>query len=141
MTSNSKRKCSKSARSLASPLSKLAFSQIARDELFADRRLIQTAQISVGEDGNCVTACIPTNEQLLAEAAKHDREPLFVTRYLDFQSSIPDEYAWLRANPIERGYRTVEQNLIYPDWLKVIEHEARTGTGHLGPVLKIILGE
>lgn len=112
--------------------------EVERQKALKEVRLAQWADVTTDASGNCVTTCVPTNQQLLDKAAEAPSEPLFVVRCLDFRGIVPPEYSWLNPDHVQQaGHATARQILWYNDWLKTIEHEAETRAGHLGPVYKI----
>jgi len=60
-------------------------------------------------------------------------------RWLMFTDGIvPDEYAWARAaSPAEGEFPQASQRMLWPVWLRQIEHEQSTGTGLIEPVLAL----
>ncbi|HWF07831.1 MAG TPA: hypothetical protein VG297_05165, partial [Bryobacteraceae bacterium] len=112
--------------------------EVERLKTFQDLRLTQWADVTTDASGNCVTTCVPTNQQLLDKVAESPSEPVFVVRFLNFHGPLPSEYAWLNPNHLQQaGHTTAKQILWYQDWRKLIGLEAETRAGHLGPVCKI----
>jgi hypothetical protein len=96
--------------------------------------LEQWVQVTV-EDGKPVTKLYPPNDVLLKKVQKMDSPPELVYRRLDFVNGIPPEYHWTaKSTPelFETGGAGI-QRMRYETWLDVIEREAATGTGHIGP--------
>lgn len=100
--------------------------------------LAQWADITTDASGNCVTTCVPSDQQLLDKVTEASREPVFVVRFLAFDGPVPPEYSWLNPDQLQQtGCAAVRQLLWYEDWLKIIKHEAATRSGHLDPSTKI----
>jgi len=96
--------------------------------------LEQWAQVTV-EDGKTTTKLFPSNEKLIEQGKSMDPPPELVYRRFEFVGSVPPEYHWTcKSNPerFARGGAGV-QRMTVDTWLEVIEREAATGTGHIGP--------
>jgi hypothetical protein len=87
------------------------------------------------EDGKTVTRLYPSNEELIKEGKKMDSTPDMVYRRMSFSNGIPEEYRWASASHPERFERggMGTQRMTVDTWLEVIEREAASGTGHVGP--------
>jgi hypothetical protein len=96
--------------------------------------LEQWVEVTV-EDGKPVTKLFPPNEELLKDVQKMDALPELVYRRLHFTHGIPPEYHWTaQSTPelFETGGAGI-QRMTFELWKQVIEREAATGTGHIGP--------
>lgn len=96
--------------------------------------LEQWVEVTV-EDGKPVTNLYPPNQELLKHVQKQDSPPDLVYRRLNFPHGIPSEYHWTaKSSPelFESGGAGI-QRMRFDTWLTVIEGEAATGTGHIGP--------
>ena len=99
-----------------------------------DLTSVQKVDVVMSDRGDCVTTCIPTNEQMISRAADAAEPPKFVTRYVLFNFGVPAAYDWTNPNHLQRQDATVGiQHFLYSDWLKQIEAEQRANTGHLVP--------
>lgn len=86
-------------------------------------------------DSKAVTKLYPSNEELIKEGQAMEQAPELVYRRLNFPQGIPEEYAWVsgpNAERFERGGMGT-QRMTVETWLDVIEREAASGTGHVGP--------
>ncbi|MBV9885520.1 MAG: hypothetical protein JO119_03140 [Acidobacteria bacterium] len=95
----------------------------------------QIVEVEVA-DNVATTSLHPTNEELLAFAAKRPAPPIYIARWLTFTDGIvPGEYAWTRTAPArDGGYPQALQRVIWPHWLDLIEREKSNRTGHIGPL-------
>ncbi len=87
------------------------------------------------EDGTTVTRLYPSNEELIKEGQAMEQAPDVVYRRLNFPQGIPAEYRWTAdagAQQVELGGMGT-QRMTVDTWLDVIEREAASGTGHVGP--------
>lgn len=97
-------------------------------------KVTQVVEVEV-ENGNCITACYPTNQEITDFYAKRAKPPIFVKRILAFLNGVPLEYTW--ANPkVVEGFEEPQavQNMLWSRWLDITDHEEALGTGHVGPV-------
>jgi hypothetical protein len=87
------------------------------------------------QEGKTVTKLYPSNEGLIKEGQRMDPPPELVYRRLHFPNGIPEEYRWVAASHAERFARggMGTQRMTVDTWLDVIEREAASGTGHVGP--------
>lgn len=103
-------------------------------EALADSlKIEQYAQI-LGDDDHCITALIPTNDQIQAAVAARPEPPRLIARYLYFVNGVPAAYEWANPTPAQREFKTIGlQTMLYDDWLLAIQREQAAATGHLGP--------
>ena len=86
------------------------------------------------ENGRTTTILYPSNEQLIKEGKAMAPPPDLVYRRLNFPSCVPFEYRWATKNQEawEKGGTGI-QRMTVATWLRVIEREKASGTGHVGP--------
>ncbi len=98
-------------------------------------KITQVVEVEV-IDGQTVTSCYPTNQQLIEQVAKRPKPPVFLERFVTFSSGVPSEYAWANPNELQKLTETVGvQKMTYEWWLRLIKHEKAIGTRHIGPIL------
>jgi hypothetical protein len=96
--------------------------------------LEQWVQVTVVQE-KTVTKLYPPNDVLIKKAHKMDPPPELVYRRFDFVNGIPPEYHWTALSTpelFETGGAGI-QRMTFQTWLEVIECEAASGTGHIGP--------
>ena len=103
---------------------------------------LQWVRVVANQQGECITAYGPTNEQLVARAADSGQPPEFVTRIISFVNGVPPAYEWAYPNDIQRYEQTIGmQQFTYSGWLQQIEAEKVAGTGHVAPYDTALLTE
>jgi hypothetical protein len=97
-------------------------------------RVEQVVEIEV-EDGECITTCYPSNEELIENAAKRSAPPLYIARLMMFPNGfVPAEYAWTQPVRIEEGETPRKtQRILWQHWLELVQREESTDTGHIRP--------
>ena len=87
------------------------------------------------EDGQCITSCYPTNQEITDFYAKRAEPPILIKRILIFLNGVPPEYTWTnpKLRPGDEEPKAV-QNMLWSRWLNVTEREEASGTGHVGPI-------
>lgn len=94
----------------------------------------QTVVVSI-EDGKTVTFTHPTTEMLLRRVVLADEKTL-VFRVFEFPNGVPAEYAWAAEHyeerPPDAPVCQVQQEMKLAHWLKVVQREKASGSGHLG---------
>jgi hypothetical protein len=98
-------------------------------------RVEQVVEIEV-EDGECITTCYPSNEELIEAVAERPAPPLYIARLMLFPNGfVPAEYAWAQPVQIQEGEAPRKtQRMLWQHWLDLIEREDSTDTGHISPV-------
>lgn len=90
-------------------------------------------------DGVTTTRLYPSNEKLIAHGKRLDPPPTKVYRRLNFVDGIPAEYDWTGVT--DETHRRLGglalQRMSVAMWLRIIEREAQSGTGHIGPVVNL----
>jgi hypothetical protein len=105
-------------------------------------RRVQMVEVTANSRGECVTTCAPTNDQLIALASQSDDPPEFLTRFVFFTVGVPPAYDWLNPNHIQvNEYVIGVQQFTWAGWLRQIEVETNSGTGHLEPYATGLLVE
>ncbi|MBV9762581.1 MAG: hypothetical protein JO340_18620 [Acidobacteriaceae bacterium] len=100
----------------------------------ADRCARQWVQVYANAQGECITSCAPTNEQLAERAAAAKSPPQFVTRFVSFLNGVPPAYQWACPNDVQRFDPTTGlQAFVFSDWLEQVAAEKALATGHLAP--------
>ena len=97
-------------------------------------RVEQIVEVEI-EDGECITTCYPSNEEVIETVAKRPAPPLYIARLMMFPDGfVPPEYAWAQPVRIEKGEVPRKlQRILWQHWLDVIERE-NAAPGHIGPL-------
>ncbi len=99
----------------------------------ADLKIDQFVHI-LGDDQVCATSLAPTNARIQELVAERPEPPKIITRYLDFRNGVPAAYDWIAPNLIQRDFPAIGiQRMLYSDWLRIVEGEQSSGSGHIGP--------
>jgi hypothetical protein len=105
-----------------------------QQELAADALKIDQFAHIFGDGDSCLTVVVPTNDEIKQTAASRPTPPQVVTRTLFFPNGVPSAYNWLQPNIVQGEFKTIGvQIMLYSDWLRLIEREQASATGHLGP--------
>lgn len=100
--------------------------------------IAQWADITTDASGNCITTCVPSNNELLDKIAEARHEPIFAVRFVAFDGPVPSEYSCLNPDHTQQtGGAAVRQLLWYEDWLEIVKREAAARREDLGPSTKI----
>ena len=100
-------------------------------------KLQQVIEVEV-VNGQTRTFFFPSNQQMMKEAAKRPQVPLLFERYISFPQGVPPEYDWTRLDEFRKRTDMIGvQKMSYDTWLEVIQREAASGSGHVGPVVPI----
>lgn len=102
----------------------------------------QWVQVFTNARGECITSCLPSNDQVLAEAAAAKKPPEFVTRFIAFLNGVPPAYEWACPNDVQRYEPTTGlQHFTFSGWVQQAEAEKRLAGSHLAPFATSLLDD
>lgn len=105
-------------------------------ESTSNKALVVTQAVEIEiEEGECITSCFPSNDEIIDFYSQRSTKPILVKRFLIFLNGVPPEYSWTNPKNVEGSeLPQAVQKMHWPRWLDVIAHEEAGGNGHVGPI-------
>lgn len=112
---------------------------LSETEIKTNKALVvkQIVEIDIDE-GECITACFPENEEIVEAYEKRSCPPILVKRILMFLKGVPPEYAWANPKWVQGSAQPqAVQNMLWSRWLNIIDREEALEDGHVGPLYSL----
>lgn len=95
----------------------------------------QVVEVDVDEQGNCLTDCYPTNDEILQAMNKKPYTPVLMQRTIIFLKDVPPEYSWTHPQKSADSENLIaQQKMSWDRWRELIQIEKACRNGHLGPL-------